>query len=541
MITRLRVCLARRDGGAVAIVTAILMLVFLSLTAFAVDVGNWYAVGLQEQRAADAAALAGVINMPGDQTGAFKVAKSFASQNGFTHGAGSATVVPGVGSQPSRLKVTVSKTVTNVFGGLMGRPTTTVTKSAVADYAAPVPMGSPCNEFGQDPDATPAVRGTTCAAVTGKFWANVNSPNSAKSNGDSYQSLLCGSAVDGCSASNAGPNTDYRTDGYFYTISVKQSMPSLTVELFDPVFVDVGLKCDSANFGGGGTAATKAKNSVVTDGATRYAGGAASAYCTGDGLYGGSQTMETKFTLRSPGVNQWDPLSFLAVCTKSYKGYSGTLFDALNQTSTLTYRPDIADGFRRWTTLCTVNNPPVGDYLLQVQSNVGGPPDSANAGNRFAVRATATNINALSISGRENMGIFSNLPGGVTEFYLARVPSGAAGQVLNVRLFDVGDSDASGTITVVPPGGGYYSGCTGTGVITMPLPNCQFGVPAAPSPFNGKWQQVSVPIPATYTCNDSDNTACWVKLQYSYGAGSSPTDVTTWTASIEGDPVRLVQ
>ena len=126
MITRLRVRLARRDRGAVAIVTAILMLVFLSLTAFAVDVGNWYAVGLQEQRAADAAALAGVIKMPGDQPGAFSVAKSFASQNGFTDGAaGSVTVVPKVGSQPSRLKVTVSKTVPNVFGGLMGRPTRT--------------------------------------------------------------------------------------------------------------------------------------------------------------------------------------------------------------------------------------------------------------------------------------------------------------------------------------------------------------------------------------------------------------------------------
>jgi len=250
--------------------------------------------------------------------------------------------------------------------------------------------------------------------------------------------------------------------------------------------------------------------------------------------------METKFTLRSPGANQWDPLSFPAVCTKSYGGYSGKLYDVLNESSTLTYRPEIADGFRRWTTLCTVNNPPVGDYLLQVQSNVGGAPDSSNGGNRFAVRATASNINALSISGRENMGIFSNLPGGVTEFYLARVPSGAAGGILNVRLFDVGDSDASGRITVVPPGGGTYSGCTGSGVTPGPLTDCSFAVPY-PSPFNGKWQQVSVPIPAAYTCNDSDNTACWVKLQYSYGAGSSPTDVTTWTASIEGDPVRLVQ
>ena len=70
------------------------------------------------------------------------------------------------------------------------------------------------------------------------------------------------------------------------------------------------------------------------------------------------------------------------------------------------------------------------------------------------------------------------------------------------------------------------------------MTNCSF---TATTSFNGHWQSVSVPIPSNYSCTDSDNTKCWVRLQYVYGSGSQPTDVTSCTASIQGDPVRLVQ
>ncbi len=543
----LRLRLARRDQGAVAIVTAILMLTFLGLTAFAVDVGNWYAVGLQAQRAADAGALAGVVNLPGNQSGASSVARSFTKQNGFTDGVSATVVTAGVGSTPTRLNVTVSKTVPNFFGALLGVRTTTVARSAVADYAAPVAMGSPCNEFGNDPDATPSVRGTTCDNTAGHLWTNINSPSALKENGDSYQSKRCRAGVDGCSG-GPGPNTDYRPDGYFYTVSLKQDTSSLDVQLFDPAFAYQGAQCT----GGEGTAfeydgrkAVDARNSFVTDETTRYAPGATD-YCTGDSVFANTTPMSTKFTLRSAAGNAWDPLTHPVLCTKQYDGYFGVLYDALNEASP-TYNLELAKSFRRWSSMCTISPAPAGDYLLQVQSNVGGTPDTADGGNRFSIRAIGSNNNAISISGRENMGIFSNKPdaSGVTGFYLARVPSGAAGKVLNVRLFDVGDSPVAGRIKILNPTGGDYTTCTASGVVNGPLGDCSFavpaGTPASPSPFNGKWQQVSVPIPSAYTCNDTDTTACWVKLQYTYSAGAQPTDVTTWTANIEGDPVRLVQ
>ena len=123
------------------------------LTAFAVDVGHWYVTGQQAQRAADAAALAGVPNLPGNQTTAFSTAQTFTKTNGFNNAAADTVVVTtGIDGTPTRLRVTVTKTVDNVFGGLFGIDKTTITRTAVADYAGPVPMGSPCNEFGNDPE-----------------------------------------------------------------------------------------------------------------------------------------------------------------------------------------------------------------------------------------------------------------------------------------------------------------------------------------------------------------------------------------------------
>ena len=539
-----------KEGGYVAVMTALLLFTLMGLAAFAVDVGHWYQVGQQEQAAADAAAMAGVTYLPGDLTSAQSTAQSYAKIDGFQNGVNSVTVTPVLAGSATRLRVTVSQSVPNFFGSLLNVSNTTVSRTAVADYSEPVPMGSPCNEFGNDPDPA-SNRASACSGVLGQFWANVNSPGTDKVNGDAYQSVSCTTGTDGCTGST---NNDYAPDGYYYTVSVKAPMSSLTIQLFDPVWVNTGLSCDT-NFGSGSTAATAARNDLVSDEATRYAAGASGADCTGDNLYSGSQVMNTQFTVRDPGTSPWDTSTFPvhAGCQRTYPGYSGSLFNVLNKASTSTFNQGqpavdgngtIVDGFRRWTTLCTIANPVVGDYLIQVKTNLGGATDNANAGNRFAIRAygsSAGDKESLSVFGREKMGIYSNAPGVTTEFHLARIPSVDAGQILNVRLFDVGDSTISGTITVIYPplaAGGPFSGCAGSGPASGTLTGCSF---TATSSFNGRWESLAVPIPANYSCTDSDYTQCWVRLQYNYGSSSQPTDVTSWTTSIQGDPVRLVE
>ena len=51
---------------------------------------------------------------------------------------------------------------------------------------------------------------------------------------------------------------------------------------------------------------------------------------------------------------------------------------------------------------------------------------------------------------------------------------------------------------------------------------------------------ISVPIPPDYGCNFDSPGGCWFRVQVGFGTGSV-TDATTWTASIAGDPVRLVE
>jgi Flp pilus assembly protein TadG len=548
-LSRLRMRDANNEeSGYVAVTVAIMLTVMLSFCAFAVDVGNWYYVGQRAQRAADAAALAGVTNLPNDPTTAYTVARAQATKNDFTAGM-TTSVTPSVDGRPTRLRVTISETVKNNFGWLMGMPTKTITKTAVADYAGPVPMGSPCNEFGNDPDATSSVRSSTCNDVSGKLWANVNSQGSLKANGDPFQSGVCSAGVDGCTGAS---NTEYQTHGYFYVISVKKAGP-VKVELFDPVYVDTGLSCDEPQAFSGNPKPKDADNDVVSDEAQRYAEGTTD-YCTGDANYSGNVAMKTRFVLRAPSDNAWDPTSFPQVCAKTYKGYKGPLYQVLDQyvdnkksQTRPTYDPDIVDGFRRWTTLCTVDVPKPGDYQLQVLTN-GLGTDNADAGNRFAIRATGADNDAIAISGRETMSIYSNKPGATTGFYLARVGSGGAGLQLKIRLFDVGDSKdkngnvVPGTISILKPpdaAGSALRNCIGAGPISGTLSACSFT--ASSNTHQGKWQEVTIPIPANYSCDDRDPSACWFRLEYDYKSKSIPTDVTTWAASLEGDPVRLVE
>lgn len=138
------------------------------------------------------------------------------------------------------------------------------------------------------------------------------------------------------------------------------------------------------------------------------------------------------------------------------------------------------------------------------------------------------------------MAMYANVPGVVTEIFMTRLPSGAKGHVLTLQLFDIGDTSTSGSLTVkAPPASGVgFTNCLASGPQTATLPTCTI---TATSAFNGKWETLKVPIPVNYSCVDSDITDCWVRISYNYGAGTQVQDTTTWKASVDGDPVRLLQ
>jgi Flp pilus assembly protein TadG len=537
---RLRARLDAGERGYVAVTVALMLMVLLGFCAFAVDVGNWYFTGQRAQRAADAAALAGVTSLPNDPTTAFTTAQTLSARNNFANG-GNITVTPQLDGRPTRLRVTIATTVRNQFAWLMGIPQTTVTRTAVADYAGPVPMGSPCNEYGQDPDAG-TFKSANCNN-TGAFWANVGSKNATKSSGDAFQNGVC-SGDDGCSGTT---NIDYDPNGYVYLVNITAPVTNLQIQAFDPAQVVVGDHCNNGNINlttaqGLGTNAPPG----ITDANTRYAPND-SGWCTGDTIInGGNGLVVTQFTVRSPGLNNWDPLSWPVACTKQFQPFNGDLGKALDQRQATYNQNGVADNFRRWVTLCTVPGlVPAGTYAIQVKTN-GLGADGEGGHNRFALRAFgsgSTDKDNISVAGFNKMAMYGNTPSGTSRFYLARVPSGAHGQLFKVRLFDIGDGATSGsTITVLPPQetGGTFSGCVGLGptIGTGTLTDCKISVNSS---YNGKWEQISVPIPTGYSCTDSSPTGCWLRLEFYYGSGSTPQDTTSWTANIEGDPVRLVE
>lgn len=529
MIRRIR-ALRRDERGYIAILVAFMTSVMLCMCALTIDVGHWYVVGSQTQKAADAAALGGVPNLPGNQSAAFSTAQLLAKQNGFANGVARTSVATAIGNQPSRLRVTVTRTVDNFFGPLFGIPQTTITRTAMADYVGPLPMGSPCNEFGDDPET--GNRSTNCSDA-GKFWANVGSRGASKASGDAYQNNSgCSGSVDGCSGT---VNTDYDPNGYYYVVTLRRPVANLRFEAFDPALVAVGDFCENS--------ALKGKD---RDGKAdaRYASGATSPYCTGDIRFGGSGEVSTQFTVRAAGssTTYWDPTSYPAVsgCTQTFPGYN-LLADPKTGPTSIASMPIVTyNVFRRWAPLCTMGSAPAGQYMIQVKTN-GLGADSASGHNRFGLRAYSstdtTAKDSISIAGFAKMAIYANLPGATTTFHLARVPKTAAGQVLSVKLFDIGDATGQGTVSIRDPNNNVPTDCTGSGAVKI-TGSCTF---TASGTFNGKWQVVSIPIPKTYTCTDSDPNSCWFKLVYAYGQGNQPSDTTSWSAALDGNPVRLVE
>ena len=95
--------------------------VIVGMIAFVVDISWYWASGLRAQRAADAAALAGVVYLPGNVAQAITTAKAAAAANGFSDGVGGVVVVPSQdNSDDRRMNVTINAPVGTFFARVFG-------------------------------------------------------------------------------------------------------------------------------------------------------------------------------------------------------------------------------------------------------------------------------------------------------------------------------------------------------------------------------------------------------------------------------------
>ena len=476
-------------GAALPLIAGALALL-LGLSAFAVDLGWLYLNRARLQRAADAAALAGVIHLPSN-TGAVDMdTASAAAANGFPVGGN--TSLSWTALDDNKLQVTMGSTAPGFFSRVMGFETFSLSATATAEYVKPVPMGSPSSCFGVGGNMSSSVLRNAglghCSSFTQNFWAAINGPLTAKEHGDPFAVECYRANSSGCTS---GENTDYRAGGYYYAVEIPSGKNSFTVKLYDAGFY--------------------ARRNFQTETGD------------GDGLAASAKGgMTTHYQLYAPDSTPLDPTDNSSISGCSLTIQSGQ--------SSGTYK-------NRWVDLCTVSPPSEGGlYVLRVWSteNQGG-----NNSDSIGVTTNPASGARARVYGINDMSIFTNGTTGTATVYLAEIDPIHAGKKLELRFYDPGENNNNAWVEVKRPDGttpncSWFSEDDGGTQTDSDSGQCRIQSPISGNArFNGQWLTAIIDIPSTYTCS----TDCFWKMALDMDGSQ---DRTTWTARVIGNPVRLV-
>lgn len=476
----------RSESGVSLVLTAASLIVMMGMAGFAVDLGWIYLNQAQTQKAAEAAALAGVVHMPLPSSVAFTsseahdTALAISSEAGYTHGAG-ATVVPlEVVGAPTQLRVDVSTTIDTFFMRVFGIDSVDLRRSATAEQLPPLVLGSDEPHFGSDPDRL----------IDEHFWAAINGECEPKVNGDPYATL----------GSGCGGNGEFREPAYYYAVEVPEGTPpgSLTVEIYD--------------------------GDHWPDNRDEYDAGEIRA--TGDRA--GASGFTLSFTLYEPDQtpNDWTDNNDIAqgnACVANFVEQS-------SQTGAIW----------QWTPLCTVNPATTGIYVLAV--DVGG---SSRAISSYTLRTRWNGnfdapANPVQLYGLGAISMDMRDPGETVTFKVAKLEEYYANSNFIIGLYDAGDiydqpawlrfgGEASSMDCEVRINGGAWGPDDSGGSAPCELDT-------SGQRYNGDWIELKFDVAPTYTCA----TDCWVNVQYQIGVGADVTERTTWTAGVDGQPIHLL-
>jgi hypothetical protein len=508
------------ERGIVLVWMALMLVVLLAMSGFAVDLGSWYLRSSKLQRAADAAALAGVVWMPGDPVSAQAAAVTALQKNGIDTTKVAVSYPPPSSTQQFRVQLSDPSVPT-----FFSRPflsTVQETRSATGEYDTPVPMGSPRNTFGSG-NLLPSPN-------TENFWAAVSGWCSGRENGDLRQAgkdqtfvssnWTCGSNLPG--------NDDYQATGYVYAIDFASTPgQNIAIDVYDPAYNASGSNADNS-------------------------------------LKSGS-TVTTTYSVYGHTASPFD------APTSTTPFYSRTF-------------PSGTTGQNSWVNLYTLSAPTAGRYYLQVQtaaneansygSNgfaIRAHPASVTWNNSTSVCTTIAGDPGYStacpqIHGVDDMSIFANQTGSSATFYLAQVDPVYAGKIMKVDLFDPGEGASKleildpngnaanfdwttpcGTVggqTIAAPSGSTCDSTTHTaGSDNVPYLDVSgsgtqpYGNLSSTSKYSDRIVSAFIKLPSNYT--GTYGTRTWWKIRYTTTSGTV-TDRTTWSVSILGNPVHLV-
>jgi len=135
------------EEGFTLVWLASVLLLLIGMAGFGTDLGWLYLNTVRTQSAVDAAALAGVVNLPGFNPEPDAIAA--AQANGYDPGGADTLVVTPI--DDNELLATLTTQVNTFFLGVLGFDQFSVTREAKAQYVKPVPLGSPNSCFGRSP------------------------------------------------------------------------------------------------------------------------------------------------------------------------------------------------------------------------------------------------------------------------------------------------------------------------------------------------------------------------------------------------------
>ena len=498
----------RRQHGQTIVLFAMSVIVLLGLSALVIDM-SWYWINtLRVQRAADAAALAGVVYLPAQASQGVAASQSEASRNGYTNNVAGAQVrAQQDSSMATQMDVTVSAPVQTFFMRIFGINSLTAIRTGKAQFQLPVPMGSPLNVFGM-----PTAKDLNGNSLN--FWGAIQGTNTAKENGDPYATKVM--YVDDSGVTNPQyivPSTG-DPGAYNYGIEVAPGTGAITISLYDPEFC--------------------ARQSQYDD--------------TGEigNLYpgGGGESINTTFTLYAPSSTPYNYADDTQLAQFAYPGYdpsTGVGNPSACGSQWVHWDYSLGDYVGNWITYYTINTPTPGIYRLNVGTSLVG-----NVTNEFAIKAVATSGTQPQVYGLGAMSIYANMNTGTTNLYLAQIDATSAGKTAEIRLFDPGDAQGNASMQVmIPTASGYTpaqyryydAGVNGnltptpSALTTSPLVTTYYGNRY----YNGHWVVIDAVIPPDYTAPQNG----WWKIKYTYSGGAAH-DRTTWQVNIIGNPVHLV-
>lgn len=560
----------RGDRGYAVILTALLLVPLLAAASVAIDLGSRYAEAAKIQRAADAGALAGVAVLPRGLTAARTEARQVAARNGYEHGVNSITVdVTQINAEEISVRIQDSS-VPEYFGSLFnGDPH--IARSATARYVRAVSLGSPRNFLGTGnllggtfTNDMQQLVGKTSAESGGlreNYFLAISGECSSKENGDRFNTisqanfentsnprgLAENQTWDDCDVGGSvQANPEFRDYGYIYAVNVPSGydLGQMRIQAFDPAICDSSRAGDPSNASSGG--------------------------------------MTTTFTVRSGST---DPLGGTPVASPSQPR-------SFNRSSS---------NCSTWTDIAIVSPPVAGTtYFIQVDAGANSAEgtmsngfalrasvDGKNSGGRFwgcssdPVETTLHDAKCPQVYAVQDMGVFAAITRAKAEFFLAEVGPEYNGKRLEITLFDPGEGADS--LRVKQPNGLYatfdwrvdcpngatppFGGCSGSGVSTLDLigdtrtpgqgcsspdidtstprdgtnDRCVFNSQPGPrrssrSKYNERSLKVTIDLPDDITA--AYGGATWWKIEYTLN--SAPTDRTTWSVEVKGDPVRLI-